>query len=492
MSLYPVILAGGSGTRLWPLSKKNSPKQFLPLVSEQSLFQKTLQRLEGLDGVSNPVVVCNEKHRFFVMDQIETLSKSALAVILEPESRNTAPALTLAALKLSETISQESNDETIMLVMPSDHIIHDTQKFQNIVKRGTSLAAKGFFVTFGIVPDNPNTEYGYIQKGPEIETAYEVISFTEKPRLDLAKKYLKSGKYLWNSGIFMMSISAWLSALKQYNPDILMSCEKAHSNSDQDTYFCKPGNIDFIKCPNKSIDYAVMEKLASSVPNTDQKPTENSKSCIVIPLDVGWSDIGTWPSLWKESIKDENRNVVQGKVYTENTKESLIYSKNSTIFTVGLDNIIVIETEDSILIANKNSVEGIKKISNKTNSPSLTQHQTYTKTHRPWGTYEIICSGPEFQIKRIVINANSSISLQKHQHRSEHWLVIKGTGTVTRDKENFTLTDNESTFIPKGILHRLENNSEDNLEILEVQIGQYLDEDDIIRLDDKYHRNIEN
>ena len=491
MSIYPVILAGGSGTRLWPLSRKNSPKQFLPLVSEQSLFQKTLQRLEGLDGVSNPVVVCNEKHRFFVMDQMETLSKSALAVILEPESRNTAPALTLAALKLTETICQESNDDTVMLVMPSDHMIHDIENFQNIVKRGTSLAAKGFFVTFGIVPDNANTEYGYIQKGPKIETAYKVISFTEKPRSDLAKKYLKSGKYLWNSGIFMMSVSAWLSTLKQYNPDILKSCEKAHADSDQDNYFCKPGNIDFIKCPNESIDYAVMEKLASSIPNPDQESPKNNESCVVIPLDVGWSDIGTWPSLWKESFKDENGNVIQGKVYAENTKESLIYSQNRTIFTVGLDNIIVIETEDSILIANKNSVEDIKKIAKKTNSATLTQHQFYTKTHKPWGTYEIICSGPEFQIKLISIKANSSISLQKHQYRAEHWLVIRGKAKVTRDKENFTLTENQSTFIPKGILHRLENDSEDDLEILEVQIGPYLEEDDIIRVEDKYHRNIE-
>ena len=491
MSLYPVILAGGSGTRLWPLSRQDSPKQFLPLISMQSLFQKTLQRLEGLDGVSDPVVVCNEKHRFFVTDQMETLSKSALAIILEPESRNTAPALTLAALKLSETICQESDNDPVMLVMPSDHMIHDIENFQNIVKRGTSLAVKGFFVTFGIVPDNPNTDYGYIQKGPKIETAYKVISFTEKPRSNLAKKYLKTGKYLWNSGIFMMRVSAWLSALNQYNPDILKSCAKAHSNSDQDNYFYKPGNIDFIKCPNKSIDHAVMEKLASSVPNPDQKSPKGDKSCVVIPLDVGWSDIGTWPSLWKESLKDENGNVIQGNVYAENTKESLIYSQNRTIVTVGLDNLIVIETEDSILIANKNSVQDIKKIAKKTNSAPITQHQPCIKTHRPWGTYEIICSGAEFQIKRIIVNSKSSISLQKHQYREEHWLVIKGKAKVTRDKDNFILTENQSTFIPKGSLHRLENSSEDHLEILEVQMGSYLEEDDIIRLEDKYHRNIE-
>ena len=519
MTLHPVILAGGSGTRLWPLSRENHPKQFLPLQGERSLFQDTLSRLDGMAGIAVPVIVCNEAHRFLVGDQMRKLDKRPLEIIVEPAGRNTAPALTLASLRLVE-IGEDSSGDPVMLVMPADHVIRDLKAFQMTVGAAVSLAERGHMVTFGVVPDDPETGYGYIRKGESLEdmhdveggvgsqppregrrvrtsptrvTAYRVSEFVEKPDMASARAYLESGEYLWNSGIFMMRASVWLSELERRRPDIARACRTAHSNGSVDGHFYRPAAADFIACPSDSIDYAVMEKAVEAVPDvssrTDRAAPVEPPSCDVVSLDAGWSDVGAWSTLWEERERDSQGNVVQGDVYLHSTENALLVAQHRLLATVGLEDVVVVETGDAVLVARKDRVQDVREIVRRLKADGRTESESHRKVHRPWGTYEIVDAGQGFQVKRLSVNPGGAISLQMHHHRAEHWVVVSGTAKVTKGDQVFLLSENQSAFVPNGVTHRLENPGDGPLEIIEVQSGTYLGEDDIVRLQDDYRRH---
>ncbi len=488
LQITPVILSGGSGTRLWPLSRKLFPKQLLPLVGERTMLQETVNRLVGLEQCSrSPVVVCNEEHRFLVAEQLREIDVNTSGIILEPVGKNTAPALTLAALALVER-----QQDAIMLVMPADHVIRDIDGFHVAVKQAAALADSDFLVTFGITPDKPETGYGYIRTGELIEPVSRktddlsspprsIDIFVEKPDSTTAESYLASGEYLWNSGMFMIKASIWLDALGRCRADILDSCQQSYEKGCRDTDFYRVDADIFGQCPEDSIDYAVMEKLNQRKANIGYKSA-------VVPLAVGWSDVGAWTSLWETQSRDAQNNVIKGDVLAENTSNSLLYASNRLLATIGIDDLIVVETADAVLVAHKDAAQDVKSIVNRIHNAGRDEHLVHRRVHRPWGTYEGIDCGERYQVKRITVNPGAALSLQMHHHRAEHWIVVKGTARVTRGEDELLLSENQSTYISLGTVHRLENPGSIPLEMIEVQSGSYLGEDDIVRFDDQYGR----
>ena len=468
MSIIPVILCGGAGSRLWPLSREHFPKQLLSLVDEDSLLQNTVQRIRNVSGMKPPILVCNENHRFLVAEQLRAASVAAETIVLDPVGRNTAPALALAAMQ-----AEEINARAILVVLPSDHVITGQEAFEQSLEAAIELARQDQLVTFGVKPTGAETGYGYIKAGKAIKKGMQVDEFVEKPDLATAEQYLASGDYYWNSGMFVFKASCFLDELKRQRPDIEQSVRRAFSGKTTDADFTRPDESAFASCPAESIDYAVME---------------GTKSAAMVPLDAGWSDIGSWDVLWQISDKDSEQNTLLGDVIVDGVGESYIRAEHRLVAVVGLENIVVIETADAVLIASKSHSQNVKNIVANLQSCDREERVTHRKVHRPWGYYESLDSGDRFQVKRICVNPGAKLSLQKHQHRAEHWTVVSGTARVTRDETVFDLLENESTFIPLGAIHRLENNGKEPLEIIEVQSGDYLGEDDIIRYEDSYGR----
>jgi len=486
MNIQPVILSGGAGTRLWPLSRELFPKQLhAPFGGKLTLLQHTIMRLNGIETLHEdvkvlpPILVCNEEHRFLVAEQMRQIQTDTNGLILEPVGRNTAPALTLAAIH-AESISGDS----VMLVMPADHVIRDIDAFQRIVYEGALKAATGNTVTFGVTPTFPATGYGYIKRSSaSAGDDFTVSSFIEKPDEEKALQLFKDDSYSWNSGIFMMKPSIWLQQLNHFQKEMYETCKDASEKGVADGDFQRVDVPTFEKCPSDSIDYAVMEHLAS-----DQLLTDIDSGLLVIPLDAGWSDVGGWANLQEEAPHDEHGNAVLGDVITHNVKDSLLLSSHRLIAGVGLENLIVVETADAVLVANKDDAHHVKEIVAHLKLEERTEHQIHKRVHRPWGDYEGIDLGERYQVKRITVRPGAALSLQMHHHRAEHWIVVSGTARVTRGDDIFLLSENESTYIPIGVTHRLENPGQVALEIIEVQSGSYLGEDDIVRFDDEYGR----
>ncbi len=471
-NIIPVVLSGGSGTRMWPLSRSHYPKQFLPLVSDKTMLQETVLRLPELENLSSPMVVCNEDHRFMVAEQLHELGIEPQAILLEPFGRNTAPAVALAALAAT-------SPDDILLVLPADHVIADHQALATAIEQAVELAAEGKLVTFGIVPTAPETGYGYIHRGEILETGtgYAVDRFVEKPDLETAQGYIDDGGYYWNSGMFALRAETFLDELEKFNPDILNVCANASEKGQKDLDFCRIDSETFERCPSDSIDYAVMEK------------TEHA---VVIPLDAGWNDVGSWSSLWDVSDKDENGNRLHGDVMTVDTRNSFLHSEGRLVAAIGLDDIVLIETNDAVMVAAKDRVQDVKIIAERLKAEKRSEAEAHRKVYRPWGWYDSIDMGARHQAKRIAVNPGAKLSLQKHHHRAEHWVVIKGTAKITNGDQELLLTEDQSTYIPIGTMHRLENVGKIPLEIIEVQTGSYLGEDDIERYSDDYGREGEN
>jgi mannose-1-phosphate guanylyltransferase/mannose-6-phosphate isomerase len=468
--IIPVILSGGSGTRLWPLSREHYPKQLLSLVGDETLLQQTSRRVEGMGETAPTVVVCNEEHRFLIAEQLRQIGQAPAVLILEPVGRNTAPALTVVALHLAST-----SPEALMLVMPADHVITDRTNFQNAVAKARAHATEGNLVTFGIVPTAPETGYGYIRRGQALgTTAYSVAAFVEKPGPDRAREYLSSGEYLWNSGIFMMTVATWLSEMERHRPDILAACQKALNHAKHDNDFTRLDKDDFVACASDSIDYAVMEK-------TDR--------AVVVPLDAHWSDVGSWSSLWQVLGHDSSGNAMHGDVLVHDVRNSIIFSNHRLVAGVGVSDLVIVETADAVLVTHRERSQDVKDIVLQLKRKHRSEAVTHRRVFRPWGHYESIDQGDRFQVKRITVNPNAALSLQMHKQRAEHWVVVKGRARVTRDDEVFILEANQSTYIPIGSRHRLENPESTPLEMIEVQSGDYLGEDDIVRFEDKYNRH---
>ncbi len=487
MFIQPVILSGGSGARLWPMSREHYPKQLLAPCGDATLLQATVARLSGMadDGcgkkheIAAPLVICNEDHRFLVAEQLRQAGQLLEKIILEPCGRNTAPAASLAAL-----FAMERRQDAIILLMPADHLIRDIEAFHMAVSTGGQLAERGLIVTFGIIPDRPETGYGYIQCGKALDAGpkntYQVRQFVEKPDALTAQTYLDSGNYLWNSGIFMMKAGVWLECIGRLAPDILSACRQSYQKASVDGDFYRVEAASFAACPNDSIDYAVMEKL---VADNGAQP-----AAAVVPLAAGWSDIGAWSSLWEVIPRNEAGNILQGDVIAKNTHNSLLISEHRLLAAVGLEDIIAIETADAVLVAHKGHAQEVRQIVQQLQQDGRSEHKTHRRVHRPWGCYEGVDTGERFQVKRITVNPGASLSLQMHHHRAEHWVVVQGTARVTKGEESFLLSENESTYIPIGMTHRLENPGTLPLEIIEVQSGAYLGEDDIVRFEDDYGR----
>ena len=494
MLLQPIVLSGGSGTRLWPLSREKYPKQLLPLIGDDSLLQATVRRVQGIADVTlaAPLVVSNEEYRFVIAEQLRLMGQPG-AIVLEPMGRNTAPALTLAALFATKN---ESNP--ILLVMPADHVIVDKAAFQAVVRAGASLAAQGAVVTFGIAPDAPETGYGYIQAGAaygdagHASAARRIARFVEKPDLKTAQAYLDDGSYLWNSGIFMMRASVWLDAMAICRPDILAACKTAWGQGTTDGEFVRIGKEAFAACPSDSIDYAVMERLAgeglAGAAANNGQPAPRLPPGVVLPLSAGWSDVGSWDALWQVLPKDGAGNVLQGDVLLQNCTNTLAVSEGRLVACVGVSDLIVVETADAVLVAHKDSTQDVKKIVDSLKQQGRPEGHIHRKVFRPWGWYDGVDAGARFQVKRIVVKPSGILSLQMHHHRAEHWIVVSGTAKVTKGSETFLVSENESTFIPLGTTHRLENPGRVPLEMIEVQSGSYLGEDDIVRFEDVYGR----
>ena len=476
--IVPVVLSGGSGSRLWPLSRSLYPKQFIDLINKTTLFQDTILRLPA--DSANPLIICNEEHRFLAAEQLRQIKKKSSGIILEPVGKNTAPALALAAIELNQKL-----DDPVLLVLSADHAIQDINAFHNAIKVAESQALKGKLVTFGIEPTSPETGYGYIQvKTQEDSLAMNISSFKEKPNAKLAKKYLKENNQLklenkqlswfWNSGMFMFKASTYLTELEKFEPKILAACKKSFSLREKDFDFIRLNNNEFSKCPEKSIDYAVMEHTSNSV---------------IVPLKASWSDIGSWSSLMDTKPKDKNGNIVQGDAILDEVNDTFALSSNRLIAAIGVSNLVIVDTQDALLVANKDHSQKIKGIVERLKKSNRHEIHNHRKVYRPWGFFDSIDNGDGFQVKRILVKPGAKLSLQKHRYRSEHWVVINGTALVTCEKKVFELTKNQSTYIPQNSVHRLENKQNIPLEIIEIQTGTYLGEDDIIRLEDDYHRN---
>ena len=466
--IVPVILTGGSGTRLWPLSRTFFPKQFINLVNDTTLFQDTIMRLPK--EVSEPLIICNEAHRFIVAEQLRQIESGNIGIILEPVGKNTAPAIAIAAMKLLNDYK-----DPILLVLSSDHLIKNNQKFHYSIMVAKEIAEQKKLVAIGVEPSAAETGYGYIEiDNSETSEYYNITSFTEKPNQKNAKKYLDSGNYLWNSGIFLFRASVYLRELEKFEPEIYTVCKKSSKSVNIDSDFVRLDNIHFRKCPSKSIDYAVMEK---------------TNNAVVVPFNGVWSDIGSWDTLWKAKPKDTNNNVIEGDVILDKVSNSYVYSSNRLVSATNLSDLIIIDTQDALLVSSKKSSQNINNIVEKLKIDSRSEKDDNRKVYRPWGYFDSIDYGEGFQVKRLFINPGAKLSLQKHQKRAEHWVVVKGIALVTCGEKKYKLTENQSTYIPKGEIHRLENREKNPLEIIEIQTGNYLGEDDIIRLEDDYERS---
>ena len=468
MKVIPVILCGGAGTRLWPLSRELYPKQLLALVNDYSLLQNTVTRCAGHPDVTAPMLVCNEEHRFLVAEQLREIEVEASRIILEPEGRNTAPAVALAAHE-----AMKADDDAILVVLPSDHVIHKTTLFLEALTTAIDLAKDDALVTFGVVPDKPETGYGYIKKGMATGAAFKVDKFVEKPDVATASEFLQSGLYCWNSGMFVFKASAYLKELAAQTPKIAKAMAKATAEVSTDLDFTRVNAEAFKSSPSDSIDYAVMEHTADA---------------LVVPLDAGWSDIGSWDALWQISEKDEHNNTLVGDAVVHDVEGSLVWSESRLVSVVGLKDVIVVETADAVMVASQDQAQDVKSIVNHLKGSGRIERTFHQKVYRPWGYYEGLDAGPAFQVKRLGVNPGASLSLQLHHHRAEHWVVVSGIATVTVGEKVFDLNPNESCYIPLETRHRLQNLTEEPLEIIEVQSGSYLGEDDIVRFEDNYGR----
>lgn len=461
--LLPVIMAGGSGSRLWPMSRTFYPKQFLTLFGDLSMLQTTVARLNGLNH-EDPLVICNEEHRFIVAEQLRQRSFSHSGILLEPVGRNTAPAIALAAIH-----ALKKGEDPLLLVLAADHVIQDQQAFRAAVKHAMPLAQEGKLVTFGIVPSHPETGYGYIEKGGSVdEFSFQVDAFVEKPTMDKAEEYVSSQQYLWNSGMFLFKASRYLAELEKYRPDILESCNQSLDNVNHDLEFIRVDKEAFVSCPEDSIDYAVMEKTDSAV---------------VVPMDAQWSDVGSWSAIWDISNKDEHDNVIRGDVLTDGTRDCYINAQNKLVATVGVSNLVIVETKDAILVAEKNSVQDVKHIVNELKSLKRSEHLQHQEVYRPWGSHDAIAEGRRFHVKRVTVKPGEKVSKQIHFNRAEHWVVVSGTAKVTKGDHEVLLAENQSIYIPIGESHSIENPGKVPLQVIEVRSGDYLGEDDVVRLD---------
>lgn len=465
--IQPVILSGGSGTRLWPLSREQMPKQFLRLTSSQSLLQQTLARLEGLAS-SAPMLMGHHTHRFLMAEQLRESGYSG-TLVLEPEGRNTAPAIACAAL-----LAHQAGEDPLLLVLPADHVIGNPEAFQQSVRAAQPLAEQGYLVTFGVVPTHPETGYGYIACGDRLGEGHHLSAFIEKPSAERARELLAQGDTLWNSGMFLFRASAYLAQLEQLQPAMLSACQMAVSEAHRDLDFLRLGEEAFCRCPSESVDYAIMEHCDCAA---------------VVPLDARWSDIGSFDVLWAAHTADEEGNVVQGDGVLSSTRRSLVVAKHRLVATLGVEDLIVVETPDSVLVAHRDQAQQVKHLVTQLAGQGRSETRTAAQVHRPWGSFQSMDSGERYQVKHITVRPGGRLSLQRHQHRAEHWVVVSGTARVTLDERTFLVSENQSTYIPIGTLHRLENPGKIPLELIEVQSGSYLGEDDIERLDDVYARH---
>jgi mannose-1-phosphate guanylyltransferase/mannose-6-phosphate isomerase len=466
--LVPVILSGGAGTRLWPLSRELHPKQMLPLVGSNTMLQDTVRRLAGLE-VAAPMVVCNEAHRFLVAEQLRSIDCKPRAIVLEPAGRNTAPAIALAA---HATLAGEEGDP-LLLVLPADHVIPDVAAFHRAIEVASAAARNGSLVTFGIVPTNPETGYGYIRRGGLVGGSYRIAEFVEKPDAARAQAFLASGDYYWNSGMFLFRARRYLEELEKFAPDIAAACGNSFAGAVRDLDFTRIDPAAFRECRSESIDYAVMEKTSDAV---------------VVPLDAGWSDVGNWTSLHAACDHDSQGNALFGDVMVEDTHDSYVYSSSRLVATVGLRDHVVVETKDAVLVAPKERAQDVKKLVARLKAVGRYEHALHREVFRPWGSYDSIDVGERFQVKRLIVHPGGALSLQMHHHRAEHWVVVSGTASITRGDETFLLEENQSTYIPVGVRHRIENPGRIPLHIIEVQSGSYFGEDDIVRFEDRYGR----
>ncbi|MDM2827706.1 mannose-1-phosphate guanyltransferase [Citrobacter sp. Cpo089] len=472
--ICPVIMAGGMGSRLWPLSRELYPKQFLRLQGKSSMLQTTIDRLDGID-CEEPIVICNEQHRFIVAEQLREINSLAGNIILEPFGRNTAPAIALAALA---KINSNENHDPILLVLAADHIIQNEDAFREAVQNAVSYAENGKLVTFGIIPDHPETGYGYIRRGNlsqalSASSAFEVAQFVEKPDRETAEAYVASGEYYWNSGMFLFRAGRYLEELRKYRPDILEVCEKSMSASDLDLDFIRVNEQSFQSCPAESIDYAVMEHTVDAV---------------VMPMSAGWSDVGSWSSLWEVCPHSAEGNVYHGDIISLKTQNSYIYAESGLVTTVGVKDLVVVQTKDAVLIADRHCVQDVKNVVEKIKAEGRHEHHTHREVYRPWGKYDSIDKGERYQVKRITVKPGEGLSVQMHHHRAEHWVVVAGTAKVTVNGKIELLGENESIYIPQGATHCLENPGKIPLDVIEVRSGAYLEEDDVVRIADRYGR----
>ncbi len=469
--LYPIILAGGTGTRLWPASRSALPKQFIEFFPEQgSLFEASLSRIQGLPDVAGPIVVCGEEQRFLVAEALRVFDWPDAKLLLEPVGRNTAPAIAMAA-----HLALQQDEQAHLLVLAADHVIKDVAEFQQVVSEGVALASLDWLVTFGIVPGGPETGYGYLKIGESIagSEGRQLAEFVEKPDLKTAEQYLASGNYRWNSGMFLFKASLFLEELQLHAQDIAESCAQAWSSIETDQDFFRIPSAEFSVCRSESVDYAVMEKTHRAA---------------MLSLDAGWSDLGAWEAVWKHAAKDENGNATAGDVLLESTRNSLIQAKSRLVAALGVEDAVIVETPDVVLVADKSQAQQVKGLVEQLQQLNRKEKDFHSLVYRPWGSFESLAQGDGYQVKHIVVNPGAAISLQRHQHRSEHWTVVKGNAVVHCDGREFALQENESTFIPQGSKHRLSNPGEHPAEIIEVQVGGYLGEDDIERFEDLYGR----
>ncbi|WP_169758592.1 mannose-1-phosphate guanylyltransferase/mannose-6-phosphate isomerase [Escherichia coli] len=469
--LLPVIMAGGTGSRLWPMSRELYPKQFLRLYGQRSMLQETVLRLDDVDA-REPVVICNQEHRFLVAEQLRQINKLSHNIILEPVGRNTAPAIALAALS-----AIENGDDPILLVLAADHIINNKLAFHQAIKSAFKFALQGRLVTFGIVPTGPETGYGYIHRGQEEtldeQIAYQVSRFVEKPNKETAESYIASGEYYWNSGMFMFRAKKYLEELEKFRPDILDACKAAIQGCKESDEFIKVDRDLFIACPDESVDYAAMEKTTDAV---------------VVGLDADWSDVGSWSALWEVSPKDDKGNVLTGDTFLHNANNCYINTDEKLIAAIGVDDLVIINTKDAVLVVNKDQVQDVKKVVEYLKANHRSEYKRHREIYRPWGRCDVVVQTERFNVNRITVKPGAAFSMQMHHHRTEHWVILSGTGEVTIKDQKFLLTENQSTFIPIGAQHRLENPGKIPLELLEIQSGSYLGDDDIIRIKDQYGR----
>ncbi len=470
--IIPVILSGGSGSRLWPMSREMNPKQFLSLYGEQTMLQETMTRLEGVAELAPPVIVCNEEHRFLVAQQMQDIGVVVDKIILEPVGRNTAPAICAAAEYIH---SKKGSENDVMLVLSADHVIKNTGVFHKVIAEGYDIARQGQLVTFGIVPDKAETGYGYIKRAEQLDghQAWKIAQFVEKPDLATAQQYLDSGEYYWNSGMFMFQAQGIIQELDQFAHDIVHAVHQAVLHGGSDLDFCRLNAEDFSSSPSDSIDYAVMEK-------TDK--------AVVLPLDAQWNDVGAWSALWEINEQDSDGNVLHGDVLKVDVSNSYVHAEERMIAVVGMDNCVVVETADAVLVADKDRTQDVKEIVNQLKAGQREEALLHQRVYRPWGSYETLVEMERFKVKRIIVNQGAKLSLQMHHHRAEHWVVVKGTARILCGEKEFVMTEDQSNYIPLGTQHRLENPGVIPLEIIEIQTGSYLGEDDIVRFEDTYGR----